>query len=84
MNLELDLKQLIRNSEERFISYKKLLEEVFKDKINFPLEDKLTIWYKEYLRESKSNEENYLKKLIKEKEYLNQQLNSPFLHESRN
>jgi len=33
------LKQIIRNTEERFKSYKTLLEEVNKDKVHFPINE---------------------------------------------
>ncbi len=59
----------IRNSEERFISYKKMLEGVHRDKDVFPPDDPFTITYKEDLRDSKNSEEINLKRLREEKTY---------------
>ena len=59
------LKKLIKNTEERFISYKKLLEDYFKFK--FDNEE-----YKTILREGLNMEKLQLKSLREEQEYLNQ------------
>lgn len=74
------LSELIKNSEERFISYKKLIEDVHKDKINFPPNDEFVIWYKNFLRENKNEEEIWLKKLISEKTNENQGINPPYCY----
>ena len=39
MTQEETLKYCIKNTEERYISYKKMLEDIFKDKTNFPIGD---------------------------------------------
>jgi len=69
----MELKELIKNSEERSISYKKLLEELYKNKINVE-------WYNNLLRESKNFEQSWLKKLVEEKRYENEGLNPPFFY----
>ena len=55
------LKHLVRFSEERYIWYKKQLEWVFKDKETWPLNEELTVWYKEHLREWKNYREHSFK-----------------------
>jgi hypothetical protein len=59
------LKKLIKNTEERFISYKKLLEDYFKFKFNDEE-------YKTILREGLNMEKFRLKCLREEQECLNQ------------
>lgn len=76
----MELKQLIQKSEARFVSYKKLIEEVYKDKINFPPDDEFIIWYKNFLRDNKNDEEIWLKKLIKEKTHENEGINPPYCY----
>jgi len=71
----MELKILIKNSEERFISYKKLLEELNKNKNIFIVDDKFVIWYKNFVRDCKNDEQIWLKKLIKEKTHENEGLN---------
>ena len=73
----MELKQLIKNTEERFISYKVLLEDISKVKLE-PSE--LLTWYKSLLRDNKNNESSNLKKLVEEKTYENEGLNPPFLY----
>jgi len=68
---------IIQNSEQRFISYKKLLEEVSRDKFNYPPNNEFVIWYKSHLRECKNSEELSLKKMVKDKTYENEGLNPP-------
>lgn len=74
------LKHLVRFTEERYIWYKKQLEWVFKDKAVWNPEDEFTIWYREFLREQKNNEEIDLKELRLELEYLRQGMNPPFCY----
>lgn len=78
--MEKNLKQIIKNTEERLISYKKLLEESNRDKKSFPINDELVEWYKSLLREYKNLDQNFLKKLIEEKTYENEGLNPPFCY----
>lgn len=66
---EKQLSQWIRASEERFISYKKLLEAAHRDKGSFPPDDPWVIEYKENLRWSKNMEESRLTALREEKTY---------------
>lgn len=82
LTYEEQLRSLIRNSEERFIWYKKQLELVFKDKVGFPPSDTMTEWYKEFLRENKNREEQWLK--ANQDEILNfrQGLNPPYLYKN--
>lgn len=76
----MELKQYIRNTEERFKSYKTLLEEVNKDKIHFPANNPFVEWYKTLLRENKNFEQTLLKKLVEEKTFENEGLNPPFCY----
>lgn len=64
-----ELKARIRSCEERFISYKKMLEDVHRDKKAFPPDDAFTIWFKDSLRESKNQEEGWLDRLRDERTY---------------
>ncbi len=64
---EHELKRYIRNAEERFISYKKMLEGVHRDKEAFPPQEEWVIEYKDSLRDAKNQEESRLKDLIEEK-----------------
>ncbi len=80
MDLEWDLKIAIKNSEQRLINFKKLLEEVHRDKDIFPSDDKFVKWFKTFLRENKNEEQENLKRLIKEKTYENQGLNPPYCY----
>ncbi|MBD3195134.1 MAG: hypothetical protein GF317_08775 [Candidatus Lokiarchaeota archaeon] len=71
----MELKELIKNSEQRVKEYKELLSNVFRNKdIDYP------DWYKQLLRENKNREEVWLKELVKEKTYENQGLNPPFCY----
>jgi len=65
--IEYDLPKFIRNTEERIASYKSQLEEVSRDKVHFPPDDKNVIWFKAFLREEKSINQSFLKDLIKER-----------------
>jgi hypothetical protein len=71
----MELKEMIRNSEQRVKEYKEMLSEVFRNKdIDYP------DWYKQLLRDNKNHEESWLKELVKEKTYENQGLNAPFFY----
>lgn len=78
--LEEFLKHLIKFTEERYISYKKMLEDMFKDKVSFPPGDEFTEWYKELLREGKNREEGCLKELRIEMEHCRQGMNPPYCY----
>jgi len=77
---EEQLKDFVKNSEEIYISYKKMLENVFKDKTNFPPGDEFTEWYKELLREGKNRSESDLKNHREELIYFRQGMNPPFCY----
>jgi len=74
------LKTLIKNSEERVANYKKMLEEIHKDKINFSPMDEFVVWYKEFLRGNKNLDQLWLKKMIEERTYENEEFNPPFCY----
>ncbi len=80
----MELKLMIKNSEERNDSYKKLLENVYKDKVSFPADDELVIWYKSWLRDNKNSEQGWLKDLVEEKTNHNEGLNPPFCYRKNN
>jgi len=80
LTYEEELRGLIRRSEERFIWYKKQLGIVFQDKVSFPPDDELTEWYKEFLRENKNREEQWLKANQEEILYFRQGMNPPYLY----
>ena len=80
MTQEEILKYCIKKTEERYISYKKMLEDIFKDKINFPIGDELVDWYKDLLREGKNKEEGSLKELHLEIVHLRQGINPPYCY----
>jgi hypothetical protein len=73
-------KKLVRNAEERYIWYKKEVENVYKDKVSFPPDEELVIWYKQHLREMKTVEEGWMKENIKTLNYLKEGLDYPFLY----
>jgi len=77
---EQELKIFIRDTEARYIDYKKMLEGTFKDKSNFPPEDEFTEWYKDLLKYGKKVEESALKDLKEELTYFRQELNPPFYY----
>lgn len=74
------LKELVRSEEDRYISYKKMLEDTFKHKESFPAGDELSEWYKELLREGKNSSESRLKYLREELTDYRQGLNPAFLY----
>lgn len=71
----MDLKTLIHNSEVRIVGYKKILENVGRDKTT-----EYPDWYKPLLREFFNAEQKFHKELIEEKTYSNQGLNPPFCY----
>ncbi len=74
------LKHLIKFTDERYMDYKKQLEDVHKDKISFPPESESTIWFKDFLREQKNYEESNLKEKRIEMEYLRAGMNPPYCY----
>lgn len=66
------MKEIIKNCENRLVSYKQLLSEFAR--LDVP------DWYKELLRENKNNEQVYLKKLVEERTYENEGLNPPYCY----
>jgi len=78
------LRPLITNGEKRLIYYKKLLEEVHRDKITWPPDDEFVKWFKDFLRDNKNEEEQLLKKYRKEMTYANQGLNPPRFYPPEN
>lgn len=74
------LKGIIKNTEERYISYKKMLEDLFKNKAIFDPNESSVSWYKDFLRESKNYEESLLGKLRDEQQNHRQGLNPPFTY----
>ncbi len=79
----MELKILIKNTEDYVAFYKKMLEEVSRDKIAFPPDDEIVDWYKALLREGKNSEQVRLKNLTDEKTHENQGLNPPFCYEQK-
>lgn len=77
-NQETLLKILVRNEEDRYISYKKMLEDTFKFKDAFPTGDELSEWYKNLLRDEKNHSESRLKNLREELTDIRQGLNPSF------
>lgn len=76
----MELKTLIKNAEDRVTDYKKMLEDVHKDKINFPQTDDFVNWYKLFLRENKNFEQIWLKELVEERTNEKEGLNPPFCY----
>ena len=79
----MELKQLIKNSEERFISYKKLLEDLNRNKKSLiadgiPEED--IAWFNSLLRDNKNEEEKYMKLLVIERRYENESMNPTYYY----
>lgn len=67
------LKLLVKNAEERIISWKELLADCNKNKIN-------SDWYKDMLRECKNSDEKFLKQIREELTNYNQSLNPSFCY----
>jgi hypothetical protein len=77
------LKDWIKNTEARLLSYKQLLEELNKNWKNLiidPAMYDILDWYKAHLRDCKNQEETLLKKLITERMYENAGMNPPFIY----
>jgi hypothetical protein len=69
----MELKILIKSSEDRYVSYKKILEEMYKI-------SGIPEWFREILRDGKNVEQGWLKKLVEEKSFENDGLNPPFCY----
>jgi len=76
----MELKELIFNTESRYISYKKMIEDVHKDKVSFPPDSEYVKWYKDMLRDGKNYEEGLLRRLIEEKKNEKEGLNPPYCY----
>lgn len=76
----MELKTLIHHAETRFADYKKLLEDVSRDKAVFPPDNETVAWYKALIREQKNQEQSWLKKLVEEKRFENEGMNPPFCY----
>jgi hypothetical protein len=79
----MNLKEWIKNTEARVLSYKQLLEELNKNWKNLiidPAMYDILDWYKSHLRDCKNQEETLLKKLITERMYENSGMNPPFMY----
>lgn len=78
------LRHLIKFTEERYLSYKKLLEELHKEiRTNPPTTDsekEFIEWYRGLLRDGKNREESTLKELRTEIEYHRQGMNPPWCY----
>lgn len=68
----MDTKHLIKRSEDRLVSFKRMLAEAYKEK--YP------DWFKEELRDAKNAEMRFLKSIVEEREYEIQGLNPPFCY----
>lgn len=77
---EEQLRELVRNSEYRYISYKQMLDDFFRGKSNFKVGDDLIDWYKELLREGKNTAESDLKHFREELTDFRQGMNPPFCY----
>lgn len=76
-------KHWIKFTEERYISYKQMLETLFKDKTVYEPGDwriEFTVWFKEHLREMKNHEEGNLKKLHIEYQHIKEGMNLPYCY----
>jgi hypothetical protein len=72
------MKELIKNTEARYINYSKLLEELFKEKSLYLIDEFNS--YRLLLKENRNIEELLLKNLLKEQEYLNEGCNPPYFY----
>jgi hypothetical protein len=73
----MDYKLAIRNAEQRVSDYNKMIKEVSINKVAYNPTDDLIIWYKSHLRESKNQEQIWLKKIIEEWTWLKDGLDPP-------
>lgn len=77
------LRHFIKFTEERYISYKKMLEDLFKDKTAYEpgsWQAEFKEWFKNDLREMKNREERDLKELHIEMEHCRHGLNPPWCY----
>lgn len=74
------MKELAKNSENRYIWYDKMLETLNKDRVSYPPTDETVIWLKAFCKEMRSIEERLMKKLKNELTFLNCELNCPFMY----
>jgi hypothetical protein len=75
------LKHLIRFTEERYIWYKKALEDLYKTKFEpGDWQTEFNVWFKEHLREMKNREESDLKELRIEMEHCRSGMNPPYCY----
>lgn len=75
------MKELIKNSEARYINYSVLLETLYKEKSLFKTED--FDYYKALLRDNKNEEERFLNSCVLEQSFNNQGLNYPFMYKNK-
>ncbi len=77
----LTLKELIKRSEERYIDYKKQIEDAHRNKDQYnKVDPELFESFKLLLRDLKNSEEKWLKGLVEEKKFENEGLNPPFCY----
>lgn len=81
--MEYSLKELVKQSEERFIWFKKELSSLYSQRDVFDPDDEFTIWYKSYLREQKTINESWMKSLVEERDFLRNGLSSPYLYKTK-
>lgn len=72
------MKELIKNTEARYINYSKLLEELFKEKSLYLIDEFNS--YRLLLKDNRNIEELLLKSLLKEQEHLNEGCNPPYFY----
>lgn len=83
MNEEEFLKKLIRTTEERYIWYKKEIENLYKNKEAYEPGDwriEFLAWFKDHLREMKNYEESRLKELRIDIEHCRAGMNPPYMY----
>lgn len=78
--MEQELKDLVRNAEERYIWYKNEIENVGRNRTIFDPKDELVIWYKAHLREMKNAADTWLAKVREELRDHRQGLNPAFCY----
>jgi len=77
------LKYLIKSTEERYIWYKKSIEDLYKNRESYEAGDwkiEFMVWFKDHLREMKNSEESRLKELRVEIEHCRSGLNPPGMY----
>lgn len=77
---EQELKELVKNTEERFIWYKKEMENIGRNRDHFPPDDPFIQWYKAHVREMKNMEDTHLTKLREELTLVRQGVNAPLFY----